>query len=44
MSKNNMGKFTIKLKNGSTITIDTDLPEEEKLKGFSTKLLNTPLG
>ena len=35
-----MSKFTIKLKNGSTILVDSDLPEEEKLKTCSTKLLN----
>ncbi len=34
-----MSKFTIKLKNGSTIAVDTDIPEAEKLKGSSTKLL-----
>ncbi len=34
-----MSKGVIKLKNGSTITIDTDIPEEEKLKACSTKLL-----
>ena len=32
-------KYTIKLKNGSTILGDTDIPEEKKLKGYSTKLL-----
>ncbi len=32
-------KYTIKLKNGSTILVDTDLPQEEKLKTYSTKLL-----
>jgi len=31
-----MGKYIIKLKNGSTIHGDTDIPEEEKLKA-STK-------
>lgn len=34
-----MSKFTIKLKNGSTILVDDDLPEEEKIKACSTKLL-----
>ena len=34
-----MSKGVIKLKNGSTIAVDTDLPEEEKLKTCSTKLL-----
>ena len=34
-----MSKGVIKLKNGSTIAFDTDMPEEEKLKGYSTKLL-----
>jgi len=34
-----MGKFIIKFENGCTIHGDTDLPEEEKLKGCSTKLL-----
>ena len=34
-----MSKGVIKLKNGSTIAIDTDIPGEEKLKGYSRKLL-----
>ena len=35
-----MKKGIITLKNGSTIAIDYDIPEEEKIKGCSTKLLN----
>ena len=33
-----MSKFTINMMNGSTILVDTDIPEEDKLKAFSNKL------
>ncbi len=35
-----MSKFTITLENRSTILFDDDIPEEEKVKGCSTKLLD----